>query len=219
MDPLYRIRKTINWLIFKEIGVSEKDIAEKLGYTKSSFSQIVNGKVPLSDKFIKKISSLDENINFDWVLSGEGNMFKTNDNNMTNQNEPESVYLLPVSAHGGTLSEFVLSVKERDCEKIISPIKDADFAISVYGDSMAPEYPSGSQVLIKRIDEKAFIDWGKTYVLDTCNGVVIKKIFPPDDKSSDKLKCVSTNPEYPPFDVKMIHIYGIYKVMLCMAQK
>lgn len=34
---------------------------------------------------------------------------------------------------------------------------------------MAPEYPSGSRILIKRIDEKAFIEWGRVYVLDTMN--------------------------------------------------
>ncbi len=46
--------------------------------------------------------------------------------------------------------------------------------MSVSGRGMAPEYPSGSQILIKRIDEKAFIDWGRVYVLDTCNSTVIK---------------------------------------------
>ena len=29
----------------------------------------------------------------------------------------------------------------KNCEAIISPIEDVDFAITVYGDSMAPEYP------------------------------------------------------------------------------
>lgn len=72
MSNLKRIKKVINWLIYKEIGESEKEIAERLGYTKSSFSQIVNGKVPLSDKFISKLCSLDENINLVWVQSGEG---------------------------------------------------------------------------------------------------------------------------------------------------
>ena len=75
MSNLKRIKKVINWLIYKEIGESEKEIAERLGYTKSSFSQIVNGKVPLSDKFISKLCSLDENINLVWVQSGEGEMF------------------------------------------------------------------------------------------------------------------------------------------------
>lgn len=78
ISNLKRIKKVINWLIYKEIGESEKEIAERLGYTKSSFSQIVNGKVPLSDKFISKLCSLDENINLVWVHSGEGEMFLEN---------------------------------------------------------------------------------------------------------------------------------------------
>ena len=72
----------------------------------------------------------------------------------------------------------------------------AEFAITVTGDSMSPEYPSGTQVLIKRINEKAFIDWGRVYMLDTCNGIVIKKIMPTSDEK--RIKCVSINPEYPP---------------------
>lgn len=51
MDITQRIRKAINWLIFQDVAESEKEIADRLGYTKSSFSQIVNGKVPLSEKF------------------------------------------------------------------------------------------------------------------------------------------------------------------------
>ena len=47
-----------------------------MGYTKSSFSQIVNGRVPLSDKFAKKLCRLDANINEVWILTGEGGMFK-----------------------------------------------------------------------------------------------------------------------------------------------
>ena len=50
----------INWLIFKEIAENERALAETLGYTKSSFSQVVTGKVPLSEKFMKRICSLDE---------------------------------------------------------------------------------------------------------------------------------------------------------------
>lgn len=75
MDAHKRVKKVINWLIFKEIADNERDLAETLGYTKSSFSQIVNGKVPLSEKFMKKLCSLDENINFVWLQTGEGKMF------------------------------------------------------------------------------------------------------------------------------------------------
>ena len=53
MTENQRIKKAINWLIFQGVAESEKELADLLGYTKSSFSQIVNGKVPLSEKFVK----------------------------------------------------------------------------------------------------------------------------------------------------------------------
>lgn len=76
MEQEKRIKKAINWLIFQEIAENERDLSERLGYTKSSFSQIVNGKVPLSEKFVGKLCSLDENLNSVWILTGEGDMFR-----------------------------------------------------------------------------------------------------------------------------------------------
>lgn len=75
MDTVKRVRKAINWLIYQEAAENERALAERLGYTKSSFSQIVNGKVPLSDKFVKNLCSLDENLNSVWISTGEGDMF------------------------------------------------------------------------------------------------------------------------------------------------
>ena len=55
---------------------NERELSEKLGYTKSSFSQIINGRVPLSDKFVKKLCAIDENINEVWITEGVGSMLK-----------------------------------------------------------------------------------------------------------------------------------------------
>ena len=84
MSDTKRMRKVINWLIYKEIAGSERELSEILGYTKSSFSQIVNGRVPLSDKFVGKLCSLDNNINKVWVLKGEGKMFLNDNPNSEN---------------------------------------------------------------------------------------------------------------------------------------
>lgn len=75
MEAQKRVKKVVNWLIFKEIADSERALADALGYTKSSFSQIMTGRVPISEKFLKKLCALDENINFVWVQTGEGDMF------------------------------------------------------------------------------------------------------------------------------------------------
>ena len=130
-----------------------------------------------------------------------------------------TVPLLPISAQGGSFNDFVASVKEIDCEKVISPVKGAELAITVSGDSMAPEFPNGCQVLIKRINEDAFIEWGKVYVLDTCNGTVIKEIH--KGQNNEEIECFSINPDpkFQPFSVKRADIYGMYKVIMCMSLK
>lgn len=202
---------------------------EKQGITKAEFERragLSNGYVNNfkgnfgADK-LERILFNYPDLSKVWLLTGEGEM-------LANDNVSEAgasidalpiytVPMLPISAQGGTFNDFVISVKDSDCERIISPIRGVDFAMPVSGDSMAPEYPSGSQILIKRINEKAFIDWGKVYVLDTCNGSVIKKLYPSDNP--EKLICKSINPEYPPFEVSFEDVYGVYRVLMCMSVK
>ena len=207
----------------EHIGKSYNAISKELNLkTPQVFYDIKAGKSSVSyelarviqDKFL--ISSA-------WLLTGEGEMLRGNEAEgvvvagRKSEDEVSLVPLLPIAAQGGSLNDFVVSVKENDCEWVVSPIRGADFAMPVAGDSMAPEYPAGSQIFIKKINERAFIDWGKVYVLDTCNGSVIKRVFPSDN--AEKVKCVSINPEYPPFEVSYEDIYGMYRVLLCMSVK
>ena len=208
--------------VLKYTRLTPSVFAKKLGEKRPQrIYDIQNGKTKkLSPEIADKIVSVFPAINRTWLLTGEGDMLNESTTSTTfNEDKVTTVPLLPISAQGGTLNDFVMAVKEMDCEKIISPIGHADFAITVSGDSMAPEYPSGSQVLIKKINERAFIDWGRTYVLDTCNGTVIKKLMPSDSGDSNIVKCVSINPAYPPFEVNLHDVYGIYRVMLCMSIK
>ncbi|MGR3791451.1 hypothetical protein ACUXZJ_11325 [Flavobacterium sp. TN-1] len=76
MTKIERVRKLCKWLIYEGFAENDTELAKKLGYTKSSFSQIINEKVPLSDKFITKLCEANENINKFWIL-GRGDMLKT----------------------------------------------------------------------------------------------------------------------------------------------
>lgn len=91
MTDVQRVRKAINWLLFKGAAENDRELSETLGYTKSSFSQIVNGRVPLSEKFVRKLCRLDENINEVWVMTGEGGMFKTTPENYPNSENGVSI--------------------------------------------------------------------------------------------------------------------------------
>ena len=134
--------------------------------------------------------------------------------------ERETIQTLPViptEAMAGTLGEFADSVNAYECERMISPIKGADYAIKVCGDSMNPEIPNGSQILIKKILEEQFIEWGKVFCLDTRNGAIIKKVFPTNNP--EVVECRSVNPEFPPFQVNVKYINGWYRVLMVLSMK
>lgn len=178
-----------------------------------------------SEKLNNVLTAFPE-LNREWLLYGEGDMLSSTSsaqpqpsvkNERVVDDEAYKVPLVPISALGGSLNDFNTAVCRDDCETVISPIKDIDMAIKISGDSMEPEYPSGSTVLIKKINEHAFLEWGKVYVLSTCNGTVIKRLMPTDDPN--KVLCESINPKYPPFEVSLEHVYGVYIVMMCMSFK
>lgn len=204
----------------KTKGLNDNKVTNSLGLSIGTLGKSRKENRDLSEKNIEKILNFYTDLNRTWLLTGEGSMFTT-EPSLAGFNEMEytRVPLLPISAQGGSLNDFVVSVSLQDCEKIISPINGADIAITISGDSMADEYPNGSIVLAKRINERAFIDWGKVYVLDTCNGVVVKTLTP--SEKEDYVRCVSINPApiYAPFEVALNDIYGVYRVMLCMAKK
>ena len=218
-----KIDRFDNYMSFR--GLNDNKVTRDLGLSVGRLGKSRQKNRDISDNLIEKILNFYTDLNRTWLITGEGSMLNTDSPVPTAVRTPAGevdatmVLLLPVSAQGGSLNDFVVSVKENDCEKVVSPIRSVDFAMTVSGDSMAPEYPNGSRIFVKKINEKAFIEWGKVYVLDTCNGTIIK-ILAPSEKDNC-VRCVSINPDplYAPFDVAMNDIYGVYKVLLCMSIK
>ena len=201
---LQRLKKVVKWLIFSGFGENEKELAELLGYTKSSFSQILNGKVPLSDKFLDKICSLDNNINKVWILENKGEMLKSSNNTpaVAEPQLPSGVPMLPFDAFAGIGTDVEGVNLDTIEERYVVPLFDGmkmDFMISVRGSSMYPKYNSGDVVACRMVQELLFVQWNKVYVLDTISqGVIIKRL-----KKSDKegfVICKSDNEQYEPFE-------------------
>ena len=210
-------------------GLNDNKVTIQLALSVGTLGKSRKSERDLSDKVVEKILNFYTDLNRVWLLTGEGEMIKNNltpqqyfggDTEKQKSGEPQMfiVPLMPIYAKGGTLDEFSRSIMEDDCEKVLSPIKGADFAITVCGDSMSPDYPSGCHILIKKIEERAFIDWGKVFVLDTVNGTIIKKLMPVSDDPS-KIRCISINPEYPPYEISLEYVRGIYRVLMCMSLK
>ena len=178
---------------------TQGDFSRLLGISQNSISAAKNGDERyLTDNLVERIQAIME------------------------QSSPvtdttETVPVLPTEAMAGTLGDFALAVQDYECERMVSPVKGADFAIKIQGDSMSPEYPSGSVCLIKKVNEKAFIEWGKVYVLDTENGAVIKQIRRTDRENV--VECVSLNPAFQPFTIDCSYIKGWYRILMLISLK
>lgn len=219
--------RLLEFLRFKGMGQQKFEIS--IGMSNGWANKVGDS---IRENTLKKISEVYPELNIAWLKSGVGVMLNNGESEETlytpkeehsqtteSEDTAKWVLLLPVSAQGGSLNDFVVSVKESDCEKVVSPIRGEDFAMTVSGDSMSPEYPNGSRIFIKKINERAFIEWGKVYVLDTCNGTVIKILVPSDKEGYVKCVSINTDPIFAPFEVALEDIYGVYKVLLCMSVK
>lgn len=199
MDKLAQLNELFAELRAQGRVRTQNDLANLIGVNKSTISSAMNGNPKyLTNSLLERITSVMEK-------------------NPVDMAPPCRVPLIPVEAHAGRLADFAEAVSDLDCEMVVSPVRDASFAIQVTGDSMAPAYPSGSRILCQKINEEAFIEWGKVYLLDTVNGAVLKEVWKSDMPGS--VKCCSLNPapKYEPFEIKTEYILGWYRVVLLMS--
>ena len=198
-DQINYIVESFNTLRMQGVVKTQGEFAALLGISDRSLSAAKNGKEGyLTDSLIARIKTFMES-------------------RQDGGEKVEVVTILPVEAMAGTLGDFALAVQDYECERMVSPVKGADFAIKIQGDSMSPEYPSGAVCLIKKVNEKAFIEWGKVYVLDTENGAVIKQIRRTDRENV--VECVSLNPAFQPFTIDTSYIKGWYRILMLISLK
>lgn len=120
----------------------------------------------------------------------------------------KGIPLIPLSAMAGAFTDDI-SVMEYECERYVIPaFKGADFLIQVKGDSMQPTYYSGDLVACQRVPlNDLFFQWNKTYVLDTVQGPLIKRIRRGSDDRH--VLVVSDNTAYEPFELSKDQFHGV----------
>lgn len=107
----------------------------------------------------------------------------------------EGIPLIPLDAVAGFPAESGGGVRMEDCERYVIPEfenKGANFLIRVSGDSMVPLYYSGDLLACRKITDIRFFQWGTVYVLETSQGVLVKRVQESADHA-DSILCVSEN--------------------------
>lgn len=177
--------------------------AKAIGVEQVTLSRYLNGSRSVSLDVVNAILNTFPDVSAEWLLRGE------NVKTITNERPDVSIKTLPripYDAEAGSLTSAVDGVTELQCERVpvVAAFPKYDFTIRVTGRSMEPMYLAGDEVACLRINEARFIQWGRVHVLDTTQGVIIKRIY----ENGDSIRCVSFNPEYSDFNVPKEDIFS-----------
>lgn len=100
-------------------------------------------------------------------------------------------------------------------------LKDSEFAMRVYGNSMTPNYPAGCVIGLRAYNEH-FIEPGTVYVIETTENRFLKRLYYNPDRTA--FRCLSDNHMkyesgpmqgeycYPEFEIPLCDIKRLHKV-------
>jgi transcriptional regulator with XRE-family HTH domain len=193
-------------------GFTQQNVADMLGISRANLNGML-GKEDIRTGLLESISRATGIPLSAFFQGPHGAMdFKQKP---AEPDEPNTVPLLPIFAQAGSLVGWSEGIEEVKCERVISPVKDVDMAVHIYGESMYPDIPNGSVCYVRRVSGR-IIDWGRAYILDTVDGPVLKYLTPGAD--DEHIRCQSANhdPRFAPFEVLKADILGMYMVVMCM---
>ncbi|MGR3790075.1 hypothetical protein BWK60_12840 [Flavobacterium covae] len=215
MGATERIKQYID---FK--GISKYKFCKDLGFSNKFLDNSDNMGTDKACKILHHYMDL----NAEWLLTGNGEMLKSDTNEGGHKRNLIPLYE-DVETIGGTQQTAGLDTTFNSSVKIDAGdwFNGATAAIRHYGDSMI-EYESGCTLVIRELKDKNEIIWGRNYVVETDEMRITKKIANYDD---EYIMCYSTNYDtYPdgtlihqPIKVRKENIKHLSRVLGCVNKE
>jgi len=212
-------------LIRKQLGMTQEQLAQRLGIGKAALSMIETGKAGLSARN-RNILVQELNVNPDWLETGKGNMFNAEPDltaymHRTDNSLPlQSVPLYSIEGTAGLVPLFTDQAQSKPVNFIHIPnLPKCDGAIYIARATRCTRCSSiGVIVLYKQLRDINDIFWGDMYLLsidiDGEEYVTVKYIQKSD--RAGYVKLVSQNQHHADKDVEISRIRAIALVKACI---
>lgn len=195
----------------KNIAISRFEMLAKL-----SNGYINNVKGRPSNEKIENIYRAFPDLNIEWLLTGEGNMLRSEDSQSRRTEAvsapgPKEVPYYDVDFAAG------FPEMENDQTQVPSGLvrlpqfDGADCLVNVTGGSMSPLISSGDAVALRRVSGPDAILYGEVYAIVTDEYRTIKRVRRSDVPG--RIRLVPENPDYDPQDIDVAGIRHIYRVL------
>lgn len=201
------------------LGIPTRHFELRIGAANGYVNSIRKG-ISL-DKLERILSEFPE-LSREWLLTGEGEMLTGRGAvepiapSGTRSAEPdadgETRPVIPYNAAAGILSGDVPGVTLTQCEQrpLVRQFPPYAFSIVARGDSMLPVIESGDELACQPLPSGAFIEWGRCYVLDTAQGIIVKRLY---EGADGTLLCRSYNADYPDFTLPKTDVRTICRIV------
>lgn len=172
-------------VVVEESGLTLHSFALAIGLVRSeTLYQIRRGQIGISAKVADLIVAAYPQFSKAWLLTGYGNK-----------------YADPASATGHipfyncNLSNIVnLERLEPESYLFLPMASSADFAIIYHGEDMEPSVPSGTVLLLSKVDVKSVV-YGNDYVVQTAHFVTLRRVRRDEGGDKSQLRLEADNPQ------------------------
>lgn len=174
----------------------------------------------------EKISSVYDDLDLNWLITGEGDMLSSNQNSSSKLQivqEPEAdynnlpkgaipYYNLPVSA-GHSVMEIKGTIKPDGYIKDLPGVGQTEAFLPVHGYSMYPEVKEGAIIGVRKVERYDHLNTQHKYLIITKDDRMVKYIEH-DELNNDILWCKS--PNYARFSILKDDIVEVHRVTFVM---
>ena len=216
------------------LGISKRDFYTKIGVSRGT----LESPTGITEDVMAKFIATYPDINPEWLLTGHGDMLKSETANpiatdtpapADNTDRPEArplaaiwentnikpIPLVTENAAAG-FGNGNFSIEEKDVKEyyVIPKFRycKVDFMIEVSGLSMYPHFNPGDVIACTILTDQKFLQWNKCHVIATREqGIIVKRLMP--SAKDGYITMVSDNKEYPAFDVPFDEITGLALVV------
>lgn len=193
------INNRVQRIIDVAFGGNKSAFAKKVGISATVVENIV-GKRQGKPSFDILIAIFTyANIAAEWLLTGKGDMFNTDDNNINIVNDniiceatPEygnnnigEKSIIPDRLHkeiDTNIVEIIRQMKDIEKSPIVSQFPTYDFVSRITTESMLPDFKLGDRIALKICKKDMPIISGSIYAIDTRSGFFVRIIYDNGDE-------------------------------------
>ena len=194
----------------KEMNLSQSRFEKSVGLSNGYVNNI---RVSIQPKTLQKIALIYPLLNTSWLITGEGEMLKSDQPAVKGYSTPGVPYYAVDFLAG---FDLVMNDQTAKPDGYISfpHIRGARAWVDISGKSMSPLIDPGDVIAIKPVaDWPTNILYGEVYALVTDQYRTVKRI-----RKSDRegwIRLVPENPDYDPQDIPATSVIAIYQVLGC----